>query len=173
MVGYCICFENKVLVCMCIEVVIEGILICMLQDDLMLEEVGVILFDEFYECYFSGDFGLVLVLDVQVQLCDDLCLVVMLVMLDGEWLVCFFDVSWLSSEGCSYLVVISYFLVCCDEVFELQVCCVVQQVLVEYFGDLLVFLFGQCEIVWVQVGLQELFNGDVEVLVLYGELLVE
>lgn len=30
----------------------------------MLEGVGVVLFDEFYECYFVVDFGLVLVLDV-------------------------------------------------------------------------------------------------------------
>ncbi len=62
-VGYRIRFENKVSARTRIEVVTEGILTRMLQDDPMLEEVGAILFDEFHERHLSGDLGLALALD--------------------------------------------------------------------------------------------------------------
>lgn len=83
-VGYRIRFENKVSARTRIEVVTEGILTRMLQDDPMLEEVGAILFDEFHERHLSGDLGTALALDVQAQLRDDLRLVVMSATLDGE-----------------------------------------------------------------------------------------
>jgi ATP-dependent helicase HrpB len=90
-VGYRIRFENKVSARTRIEVVTEGILTRMLQDDPMLEEVGAILFDEFHERHLSGDLGLALALDVQAQLRDDLRLVVMSATLDGERLARFLD----------------------------------------------------------------------------------
>ncbi len=101
-VGYRIRFENKVSARTRIEVVTEGILTRMLQDDPMLEEVGAILFDEFHERHLSGDLGLALALDVQAQLRDDLRLVVMSATLDGERLARFLDAPRLSSEGRSY-----------------------------------------------------------------------
>ncbi len=61
-VGYRIRFENKVSARTRIEVVTEGILTRMLQDDPMLETVGAILFDEFHERHLSGDLGLALAL---------------------------------------------------------------------------------------------------------------
>ena len=90
-VGYRIRFENKVSARTRIEVVTEGILTRMLQDDPMLETVGAILFDEFHERHLSGDLGLALALDVQAQLRDDLRLVVMSATLDGERLARFLD----------------------------------------------------------------------------------
>ena len=59
-VGYRIRFENKVSARTRIEVVTEGILTRMLQDDPMLEGVGAILFDEFHERHLAGDLGLAL-----------------------------------------------------------------------------------------------------------------
>ncbi|MBN7918114.1 ATP-dependent helicase HrpB [Stenotrophomonas maltophilia] len=172
-VGYRIRFENKVSARTRIEVVTEGILTRMLQDDPMLEEVGAILFDEFHERHLSGDLGLALALDVQAQLRDDLRLVVMSATLDGERLARFLDAPRLSSEGRSYPVAISHFPARRDEALELQVRRAVQQALAEHPGDLLVFLPGQREIARVQAGLQESLNGDVEVLALHGELPVE
>src|SRR5690606_26088718 len=83
-VGYRIRFENRISARTRIEVVTEGILTRMLQDDPMLESVGAILFDEFHERHLSGDLGLALALDVQSQLREDLRLVVMSATLDGE-----------------------------------------------------------------------------------------
>ena len=57
-VGYRIRFENKVSARTRIEVVTEGILTRMLQDDPMLEGVGTLLFDEFHERHLAGDLGL-------------------------------------------------------------------------------------------------------------------
>ncbi len=172
-VGYRIRFENKVSARTRIEVVTEGILTRMLQDDPMLEEVGGILFDEFHERHLSGDLGLALALDVQAQLRDDLRLVVMSATLDGERLARFLDAPRLSSEGRSYPVAVSHFPARRDEALELQVRRAVQQALAEHPGDLLVFLPGQREIARVQAGLQESLDTGVEVLALHGELPVE
>lgn len=49
MVGYRIRFENKTSARTRIEVVTEGILTRLIQDDPMLDSVGVLLFDEFHE----------------------------------------------------------------------------------------------------------------------------
>ena len=57
-VGYRIRFDNKVGPRTRIEVVTEGILTRMLQDDPMLEGVGAIVFDEFHERHLAGDLGL-------------------------------------------------------------------------------------------------------------------
>ncbi|MGB9100740.1 MAG: helicase-related protein, partial [Stenotrophomonas indicatrix] len=173
-VGYRIRFENKVSARTRIEVVTEGILTRMLQDDPMLETVGAILFDEFHERHLSGDLGLALALDVQSQLRDDLRLLVMSATLDGERLARFLDAPRLSSEGRSYPVAISHFPARRDETLELQVRRAVQQSLAEHPGDLLVFLPGQREIARVQAGLQDSLAGAaVDVLALHGELPVE
>ncbi|WP_313250994.1 helicase-related protein, partial [Stenotrophomonas indicatrix] len=173
-VGYRIRFENKVSARTRIEVVTEGILTRMLQDDPMLETVGAILFDEFHERHLSGDLGLALALDVQSQLRDDLRLLVMSATLDGERLARFLDAPRASSEGRSYPVAISHFPARRDEALELQVRRAVQQALAEHPGDLLVFLPGQREIARVQAGLQDSLAGAaVDVLALHGELPVE
>ena len=172
-VGYRIRFENKVSARTRIEVVTEGILTRMLQDDPMLEGVGAILFDEFHERHLSGDLGLALALDVQSQLRDDLRLLVMSATLDGERLAGFLDAPRLSSEGRSFPVAVSHFPARRDEALELQVRRAVQQALAEHPGDVLVFLPGQREIQRVLAGLQDALHSAVEVLALHGELPVE
>ena len=101
-VGYRIRFESKVGPRTRIEVVTEGILTRMIQDDPTLEGVAAILFDEFHERHLAGDLGLALALDVQSQLRDDLRLVVMSATLDGEKLARFLDAPRLTSAGRSY-----------------------------------------------------------------------
>ena len=66
-VGYRIRFDSKVSAHTRIEVVTEGILTRLLQDDPMLEGIGALLFDEFHERHLSGDLGLALALDVQAS----------------------------------------------------------------------------------------------------------
>src|SRR3546814_17947724 len=70
-VGYRIRFESRVSARTRIEVVTEGILTRMLQDDPMLEGVGALLFDEFPERHLAGDLGLALALAVQASLRGD------------------------------------------------------------------------------------------------------
>ncbi|KRG63588.1 RNA helicase [Stenotrophomonas humi] len=152
-VGYRIRFENKVSARTRVEVVTEGILTRMLQDDPLLEGVGALLFDEFHERHLSADLGLALALDVQGQLRDDLRIVVMSATLDGERLANFLDAPRLSSEGRSYPVEVSHFPARRDEALEAQTRRAVEQALAEHPGDVLVFLPGQREIAKVQAAL--------------------
>ncbi len=152
-VGYRIRFENKVSARTRIEVVTEGILTRMLQDDPLLEGVGAVLFDEFHERHLSADLGLALALDVQSQLRDDLRIVVMSATLDGERLAQFLDAPRLSSEGRSYPVDVSHFPPRRDETLEAQTRRAVEQAVAQHPGDVLVFLPGQREIARVQAAL--------------------
>ncbi|MEN5209401.1 ATP-dependent helicase HrpB [Stenotrophomonas terrae] len=152
-VGYRIRFENKVSARTRVEVVTEGILTRMLQDDPLLEGVGALLFDEFHERHLSADLGLALALDVQAQLREDLRIVVMSATLDGERLAQFLDAPRLSSEGRSYPVEVSHFPARRDEALEAQTRRAVEQAVAEHPGDVLVFLPGQREIARVQAAL--------------------
>lgn len=67
-----------------LEVVTQGVLTRMLQDDPLLEGVAGIIFDEFHERSLDADVGLALTLDVQTSIRDDLRLLVMSATLDVE-----------------------------------------------------------------------------------------
>ena len=171
-VGYRIRFENRISARTRIEVVTEGILTRMIQDDPMLESVAAILFDEFHERHLSADLGLALALDVQAQLREDLRIVAMSATLDGERLARFLDAPRLSSEGRSFPVTMAHFPARRDEPAEVQARRAIEQVLASHPGDVLVFLPGQREI----ARLESLLDGlprDVAVLPLHGELPVE
>jgi len=172
-VGYRIRFENKVSARTRVEVVTEGILTRMLQDDPMLDGVGALLFDEFHERHLAADLGLALALDVQAQLREDLRIVVMSATLDGERLAQFLDAPRLSSAGRSFPVAISHFPARREESLEAQARRAVEQALAEHPGDVLVFLPGQREIARTQAALEQALPATVQVLPLHGELPVE
>ncbi len=172
-VGYRIRFENRISARTRIEVVTEGILTRMLQDDPLLEGVGALLFDEFHERHLAADLGLALALDVQSQLREDLRIVVMSATLDGERLAQFLDAPRVSSEGRSFPVTVAHFPARRDEALEPQARRAVEQALAEHPGDVLVFLPGQREITRVQTALQAVLDSAVQVLPLHGELPVD
>ncbi|MCY7355397.1 MAG: ATP-dependent helicase HrpB [Lysobacter sp.] len=177
-VGYRIRFENKVSSRTRIEVVTEGILTRMLQDDPTLGEgrldgVGALLFDEFHERHLAGDLGLALALDVQSQLREDLRIVLMSATLDGERLALFLDAPRLSSAGRSYPVDISHFGARRDESLELQTRRAVEHALTTHPGDVLVFLPGQREVARIERALASQGEGQIVVLALHGELPVD
>ncbi|MFC5578777.1 ATP-dependent helicase HrpB [Lysobacter niabensis] len=173
-IGYRIRFENRVSAATRIEVVTEGILTRMIQDDPTLDGVGALLFDEFHERHLSADLGLALALDVQASLREDLRIVVMSATLDGERLAAFLDAPRLSSAGRSHPVSVAHFVARREEKLEHQVRRAVEQALVQHPGDVLVFLPGQREIARVDAALAA---GDAarqaDVLQLHGELPVE
>jgi len=152
-VGYRIRFESKVSARTRIEVVTEGILTRILQDDPTLEGVAAILFDEFHERHLPGDLGLALALDVQSQLRPDLRLLLMSATLDGERLARFLDAPRLSSPGRSYPVQVQHFPARRDEPAMAQLRRCVGEALEKHPGDVLVFLPGQREIAEAQAAL--------------------
>ncbi|MGC1549894.1 MAG: ATP-dependent helicase HrpB [Rhodanobacter sp.] len=170
-VGYRIRFESKVSAATRIEVVTEGILTRLIQDDPELTGIGAILFDEFHERHLAGDLGAALALDVQATLRPDLRLVVMSATLDGERIAQWLDAPRISSPGRSYPVRIEYPPARTQESTEHQLARVARQALEESDGDVLAFLPGRREIARTQsVLLQSLDRDDVEVVMLHGEL---
>ena len=71
-----VCRETRV------EVVTEGILTRMLQDDSELSDLGCVIFDEFHERSLNADLGLALCIESQQNLREDLRLLVMSATLD-------------------------------------------------------------------------------------------
>jgi ATP-dependent helicase HrpB len=173
-VGYRIRFENRTSVRTSIEVLTEGILTRMIQDDPTLDGVAAILFDEFHERHLSADLGLALALDVQAQLREDLRLVVMSATLDGERLAAFLDAPRISSAGRAYPVTVSHFAARRDEPLNAQLRRCIEQAVAAQPGDLLVFLPGQREIAQAEKLLAESpALQDLRILPLHGELAVE
>mgnify|MGYP001601178028 CR=1 FL=1 len=153
-VGYRIRFENKVSARTRIEVVTEGILTRIIQDDPTLEGIGALLFDEFHERHLSADLGLALALDVQSQVRNDLRIVLMSATLDGEKLATFLDAPRLSSEGRAFPVAVAHYPARRvlrqaqdgrTELLSSQVRRAVEHALAQHAGDVLVFLPGQRE----------------------------
>ncbi|HJR12426.1 MAG TPA: ATP-dependent helicase HrpB [Rhodanobacteraceae bacterium] len=168
-IGYRIRFESRVSGATRIEVVTEGILTRMLQDDPELPAVGAIVFDEFHERHLAGDLGAALALDVQASLRPDLRIVVMSATLEGtrvaEWL----SAPVLRSEGRAFHVRIEYPATRRGENELAQLRRTVQQAVEETAGDVLVFLPGRREIAQAQ-GMVAESTPQVEVLPLHGEL---
>lgn len=172
-IGYRIRFKNRVSAATRIEVVTEGILTRLIQDDPLLEGVGAILFDEFHERHLAGDLGLALALDVQSSLREDLRLVVMSATLDGERLTGFLDAQRITSAGRAFPVSIEHFPPKRDETPVQQVRRCLEHVITQHPGDVLVFLPGQREISTVMGQLTApLFQGCWPV-ALYGDMPVE
>ncbi|MEO7073008.1 MAG: ATP-dependent helicase HrpB [Rhodanobacter sp.] len=170
-IGYRIRFESRVGSATRIEVVTEGILTRLLQDDPELAGIGAIIFDEFHERHLAGDLGAALALDVQSTLRPDLRLLVMSATLDGERVAQWLDAPRLSSPGRSFPVRIEYPAARVQEPMEQHVARVTRQALQENPGDVLVFLPGRREITRVQGLLaRTLAQADVEVLPLHGDL---
>ena len=175
-IGYRIRFESRVSDATRIEVVTEGVLTRMLQDDPELPEVGAIIFDEFHERHLAGDLGAALALDVQASLRPDLRIVVMSATLQGlsgfavhggqaPWL----EAPALRSEGRAFPVRIEYPPARRGENELAHLRRVVLQALDETDGDVLAFLPGRREIAQARRILIESIP-DVEILPLHGEL---
>ncbi|WP_043696233.1 ATP-dependent helicase HrpB [Luteibacter sp. 9133] len=168
-VGYRIRFESRTGPRTRIEVVTEGILSRMIQDDPSLDGIGAILFDEFHERHLAGDLGAALALDVQAGLRPDLRLMVMSATLDGERIAQWFDAPRISSPGRSFPVRIEHVAARAQETTEQHLARAVMQALAENDGDVLAFLPGRREIERAR-GLIERRDEHVEVVALHGEL---
>jgi ATP-dependent helicase HrpB len=168
-VGYRIRMDRKVGPNTRIEVVTEGILTRMLQDDPALDGVGAVIFDEFHERSLNADLGLALALET-AELRGDLRLLVMSATLDGAPVARLLgDAPVVSSEGRAYPVETHHRPPRPGEAIEDAVARAVRDALAEETGSLLVFLPGAREIRRVQAKLSGL-GGGVAVTPLYGDL---
>ena len=146
-VGWRIRFESRVGPKTRIEVVTEGILNRMIQDDPSLDGVGLVIFDEFHERSLFADLGLALTLECRQGLRDDLKLVVMSATLDGGPVARLMgDVPVVSSEGRAFPVETRFLARPEPRRFADEVTAAVARALDDDQGDVLVFLPGAGEI---------------------------
>ncbi|MEA4838211.1 MAG: ATP-dependent helicase HrpB [Rhodospirillaceae bacterium] len=147
-VGYRMRQDNRIGPATRIEVVTEGVLTRMLQDDPELSGVGLVLFDEFHERSLNADIGLALCLDIQAALRNDLRLLVMSATLDGGPISRLMgDAPIITAEGRSFPVAIRWL----DRPWTGRVEDGVVRLAIQALeenpdGDILVFLPGQAEI---------------------------
>lgn len=154
-----------------LEVVTEGILTRMLQQDPMLDGVALVILDEFHERSIQADLALALLLDVQQGLRDDLNVLIMSATLDNVALQGLLpQAPLIVSRGRSYPVERRYQPLSPHLRFDEAVAREVTQLLRDEPGSLLLFLPGVGEIERVKTQLSERVAADVDLCPLYGAL---
>ncbi|XID95952.1 ATP-dependent helicase HrpB [Paenibacillaceae bacterium WGS1546] len=139
-----------------IEVVTEGVLTRMLQSDPALEDVGLVIFDEFHERSLHADLGLALALQAQNLLREDLKLLVMSATMEAEPAAALLgDAPVVRSEGRSYPVETIYRPQATGARTDEAVAQAIEDALREQDGDVLAFLPGVGEIRSVEARLRE------------------
>jgi ATP-dependent helicase HrpB len=183
-VGYRMRLDTRVTSRTRLEVVTEGVLTRMLQQDAALEGVAAVIFDEFHERSLNADLGLALCLEAQSMLRPDLRLLVMSATLDGDAVAELLgDAPVIRTQGRSYPVTIHYLGRGLPPLPDANVPLVrgveamlspLRQVLAETEGDVLMFLPGAPEIHRLRVLLED-SSGDRTLLIhlLAGELALE
>ncbi|MEP6134281.1 ATP-dependent helicase HrpB, partial [Marinobacter sp.] len=170
-VGYRTRLDTRVTSATVIEVVTEGILTRLIQNDPALEDYAVVIFDEFHERSMQADLGLALVREARQALREDLRVIVMSATLDTAPIARLLgDVPVLSSEGRAFPVEVAYRPIPRNGRVEEQVVSVIHEALADQSGSLLVFLPGAGEIRRVERQLQNQTGNDVIVAPLYGNL---
>jgi ATP-dependent helicase HrpB len=145
-VGYRIRFESKVSSNTKLEVVTEGILTRMLQSDNALEEVGIVIFDEFHERSLHADLALALCREAQQVLRPDLRIMIMSATLNMPQLTSLLKCPVVISEGKQYPVEIKYTGDNDTMLLPELTARTVIKAMQENDGDALVFLPGEGEI---------------------------
>ncbi|MGY5958415.1 ATP-dependent helicase HrpB [Kosakonia sp. BK9b] len=154
-----------------LEVVTEGILTRLIQQDPELAGVGLVILDEFHERSLQADLALALLLDVQQGLRDDLKLLVMSATLDNERLQALLpDAPVIVSQGRAYPVEQRYQALPVQLRFDEAVAQMAAELLRNEAGSLLLFLPGVGEIQRVQEQLVSRVGSDVMLCPLYGAL---
>lgn len=176
-VGYRMRGESKVSNKTRIEVVTEGVLIKMIQNDPELNNVSCIIFDEFHERSLSADLGLTFCLEIRSELREDLGILVMSATLDAEPVAKLMgDAPVITSSGKSYDVC-PYYLSKpwkFNKTFKNDFIQAISGLIIKAFeeneGSILAFLPGAREIKQVQTFLKAKLANDLDIYPLYGAM---
>lgn len=168
-VGYRIRFESKATEDTQIEVLTEGIMTRMIHHDNALEEVGLVIFDEFHERNIHADVAMALCREVQQILRPDLKIMVMSATLDMPQLSDLLQAPIVESHGRQYPVEVIHTQDANPWALPAQMAQTIKQASQERAGDILAFLPGQGEIRKTLELLQPMLP-EVKVLPLYGQL---
>lgn len=171
-VGYRVRFGSKVSRATRIEVVTEGIFSRQILDDLELNGIAAVLFDEFHERSLDADLGLALARDAQTGLREDLRILVMSATLDGARVARLLgDAPVVASEGRAFPVETRYLGRRADAPLERQMADAIATALRADPGSVLAFLPGAAEIRRTQNFLGErVHDTSIEIVPLFGAL---
>ena len=146
-VGYRVRFESKVSKRTRIEVLTEGILTRMLVDDVTLDGVSIVIFDEFHERSINSDLALALTRQAQEIIRPDLKIVIMSATIDACGICAALKAPLIESEGRMFPVELHY---ADEDTDPRDIAAVAASTTIEAYkkheGDILVFLPGQAEI---------------------------
>ncbi len=168
-IGYRVRFDNRVSANTKIEVVTEGILTRMLHSDNALEDVGLVVFDEFHERSLHADLALALCREAQQVLRPDLRIMIMSATLNMPQLKSLLKAPVAVSEGKQFPVEIIYSGDADETLLPELTARTVMKAVKENEGDTLVFLPGEGEI----KKCEELLRGSLpefSIHPLYGQL---
>jgi ATP-dependent helicase HrpB len=180
-VGYRVRLDSKVSKDTIIEVITEGILTRMIQDDPALEDVACVVFDEFHERSLNADLGLALVLDAQAVLRPELRILLMSATLEAQRLGQWLPAPVVSSAGFLFPVETHYLdprraatlLNKPSERLAELVPAQVREALSKHEGDVLVFLPGVADLQRVDRRLSDSLPPNTDLHLLHGELPLE
>lgn len=168
-IGYRIRFENRVSDKTKIEVVTEGILTRMLHNDNALENVGMVIFDEFHERSLHADIAMALCREAQQVLRPDLRILVMSATLNMPQLTSLLKCPAIESKGKQYPVEVIYTNDADETLLPELTARTVMKAVKENAGDTLVFLPGEGEIKKCEEILKNQLDGF-SIHPLYGQL---
>ena len=155
-----------------IEVVTEGVLTRMLQSDPTLDDVALVIFDEFHERSLHAELGLALVIHARTLLRPELRVLVMSATIDGAAVAALLgDAPVIVSDGRSFPVETRWLARAADNRIEAPVARAIRAALAADDGDILTFLPGAGEIRRVASMLGgDSLPPDVDVVPLFGAL---
>ena len=182
-VGYRMRLDTRVSRATRIEVVTDGVLARLLQEDPALADTALVIFDEFHERSLQADLGLALTLDARANLNPQLRVLVMSATLDGASVAALLgDAPVVRAPGLSFPIVTHYLAAGPpllpgiapagrSDTPERRVVQLIRRALREAEGDVLAFLPGAREIRRVQGMLEDAGEArGIAVVPLYGEL---
>lgn len=180
-VGYRMRLDSKVSAYTKIEVITEGILTRMLQDDPSLAEIGLVIFDEFHERSLEADLALALCLKGRALFREDdpLKVIIMSATLDSLKIADLIQAPVIKSEGRSFPVDIIFGKASQprDSIVEKTVATTIKALIDNPESSILIFLPGVGEIRRVEemlgAKLHERNMSGVHLRPLYGNLTIE
>lgn len=169
LIGYRIRFESAISKNTRLEVITEGILTRMLHSDNALENVGLIIFDEFHERNLHAEVALALSREVQQVLRPDLRILLMSATIDSAVLSELLGAKVIESKGRQYPVEVNYLYEADEYAIGEDTARQIIPLTKKHEGDFLVFLPGQGEIKKAEEILRRALPEDI-IVPLFGQL---
>ncbi|NEM97658.1 ATP-dependent helicase HrpB [Pontibacter burrus] len=178
-IGYWVRMEHVVSEKTRVEVVTEGILTRLIQDDPALEGIAAIIFDEYHERNLQADLGLALALNAQAVLRPDLRILIMSATLDATTIATWLDAPVIRSEGRQFPIETHYLPQAevaaagnrpAERLTNLVPKAIRKALKDEPEGDILVFLPGMGEMLRVALQLEGKLDPTIDLHILHGDL---